>query len=526
MLTKRVTETIGHDFGCAALVVRAGRLVVGALLVVSLLTPVNADELAPSPPPTTSNQAPIIPTNKQSYAMQPLGYRMVREQEPPAYVEPLSATWLNRGGVLDGADWVDIGLQNRLRYEMRDNDFRRATQANDHVLLERTRFFLGLKNKTDPLRLTLELQDSRRFGSVFAPDNKDANKLDVIRGYGELYFKDALGTDAQGNNRPVSVQVGRQNLEVTNKQLISSNEWRNTTNTFQGVRTILGQDNSDWQANVFAYQPLIRLIDKQDTIDRANWFYGAVLDWRTLPVTLQPYYYLLKQDASKMQYYSSSAYGEAPTTAQRVNMEVKTSGLRSYGVVGQTGLDYDFNYARQNGTYDTKIMEAYTYTLEGGYTMPYAWRPRLSAVEAFASGDRNSNDSKYNHFNKLYGFAKPLSNGDSITLENIRATKLRIEIQPGNTLKIDSGWSWYQLASATDAWTFGTATLQDKTGRAGTNIGQEFDLRVQHETTKNLKLEVGMTHFMAGSFTQSQMSQHGRSAMGNFFYVQTTLKAF
>ena len=150
----------------------------------------------------------------------------------------------------------------------------------------------------------------------------------------------------------------------------------------------------------------------------------------------------------------------------------------------------------------------------------------MSAVEAFASGDRNPNDSKYNHFNKLYGFAKPLSNGDSITLENIRATKLRIEIQPSSTLKIDSGWSWYQLASATDAWTFGTATVQDQTGKAGTNIGQEFDLRVQHETTKNLKLEVGMTHFMAGSFTENRMLQLGRSATGNFFYVQTTLKAF
>nr|MDW7604003.1 hypothetical protein [Candidatus Nitrotoga sp.] len=127
MLTKRVTKTIGHDFGCAAHIARAGHLVVAALLVVSPLTLANADELAPSLPLTTSNQAPIIPTNKQSYAMQPLGYRMVREQEPPAYVEPLSATWLNRGGVLDGADWLEVGLQNRLRYEMRDNDFRRLT---------------------------------------------------------------------------------------------------------------------------------------------------------------------------------------------------------------------------------------------------------------------------------------------------------------------------------------------------------------------------------------------------------------
>ena len=457
--------------------------------------------------------------------MQPLGYRMVREQEPPAYVEPLSATWLNRGGVLDGADWVDIGLQNRLRYEMRDNDFRRATQANDHVLLERTRFFLGLKNKTDPLRLTLELQDSRRFGSVFAPDNKDANKLDVIRGYGELYFKDALGTDAQGNNRPVSVQVGRQNLEVTNKQLISSNEWRNTTNTFQGVRTILGQDNSDWQANVFALQPVIKLTDKADEVDRANWMYGAAFDWRKWSdvVTLQPYYYLLRQNANQVKYAADGTLATGP----QVNREIHTGGLRGYGVVGTTGLDYDLNYAKQWGDNGGKTQDAYAYNVEVGYTVEQSWKTRLSGSLGFASGDRDPNDSKSQRFERLFGLSRGWSASDYIQMENIYTPKVRAEVSPTSKIKADLGYSWYQLASVTDRWN-GGAALQDTKGLSGKNIGEEFDVNMRYTLNKYLMLRVGYAHFMAGDFTKktSQLIEPGRKENSNLVYIETTLYAF
>ena len=127
-----------------------------------------------------------------SYYVPIRSYGLQRETEPPRYVRQLDKTWLKDTEGLENVDCVDLGLESRIRYEYRDNDFRRNKDALDTPILLRNRFYADVKSKFDPVRATVEIQDSRRFGSVFAPDNKDINKLDFIQGYGELYFKDAL----------------------------------------------------------------------------------------------------------------------------------------------------------------------------------------------------------------------------------------------------------------------------------------------------------------------------------------------
>lgn len=120
-------------------------------------------------------------------------YGLTRETEPPRYVRQLNKTWLNDTETFKGVDWVDLGLEYRLRYEYRDNDYRRQKQTLDEPILQRTKFYAAVKHKFDPFRATVEFQDSRRFNSQFTPDNRDFNYFDMIQGYGELYFKDALG---------------------------------------------------------------------------------------------------------------------------------------------------------------------------------------------------------------------------------------------------------------------------------------------------------------------------------------------
>ena len=474
-------------------------------------------------------EASNVTAENPSYYVPIRSYGLQRETEPPRYVRQLNKTWLKDTEGLENVDWVDLGLESRIRYEYRDNDFRRNKDALDTPILLRTRLYADVKSKFDPVRVTVEIQDSRRFGSVFAPDNKDINKVDVIQGYGELYFKDALGKDDLGNDRPISVKAGRMAFELTDRRLVARNEWRNTTNSFQGLRTTLGQQKSDWQADLFALQPMVRLIEKTDQANHAQWFYGAVGDWRKWSkiITLQPYYYLLRQNGSKVQYASD---GTIAAASAHINREINTGGLRGYGVIGDTGLDYDLNYAKQWGSDGGLNQDAYAYNLEAGYTAEHAWKPRFSGSVGFASGDKNFKDGTSQRFDRLFGFARPWSNNDYIQMENIHASKVRFELNPISKLKIDFGYSWYELASATDRWN-GGANLRDtsgKSGKSGKNIGEEFDIRVRYPISKYVGLNVGYAYFMAGDFTKktSQLIQPGRKDNSSFLYVETSLYVF
>ena len=116
---------------------------------------------------------------------------------------------------------------------------------------------------------------------------------------------------------------------------------------------------------------------------------------------------------------------------------------------------------------------------------------------------------------------------DYIHMENIHASKVRVELNPTNKLKIDFGYSWYELDSATDRWN-GGANLRDQTGKSGKNIGQEFDMRVRYPISKYIGLNVGYAYFMAGDFTKktSQLVEPGRKDNSSFLYVETSFYAF
>ncbi len=471
-------------------------------------------------------EASAVTKTNLAYYVPIRSYSLELQTEPPRYVKQVNKTWLKDIEGLQDVDWLDLGVEARLRYEYRDNDFRRNKDVLDQPYYFRTRLFAAVKNKFDPLRATIELQDSRRYNSQFANTNLEVNATEVIQGYGELYFKDALGTDDLGNDRPLSVKAGRLAFEMTDKRLVARNEFRNTTNTFQGLRVTLGQKYSDWQADMFAFNPVVRFMDREDKADQAQWFYGAVGDWRkwSKVITLQPYYYLLQQNGSKVLYASDGTI--APASAHK-NREINTAGLRGYGAVGKTGLDYDFNYAQQWGTDGGLNHDAYTYSLEAGYTSEHPWKPRFSGNTTYVSGDKNPNDKTSQHFERLFGFNRPLSNNDYALLTNIQVFKLRTELYPTDKLKMDFGYTWIKLASATDSWVPG-ANLRDPTGKSGNDVGQEFDIRMRYPIRKNMALTVGYAYFMAGDFTKktSNLVEPGRNANSNFLYVETTVTAF
>lgn len=474
-------------------------------------------------------------------------YGTQKETDPPRYVKQANKTWLKEYDAFSDVNWLDLGLEYRARFEHRDNDFRRNEQNIDEPLLLRTRAYIGVKNILDPLRFAVEVQDSRRNHSDYTRefDTRDVNQADILQGYLELNFKDSfLGKDDLGNSRPIWVRAGRHAWEAIDRRLIARNEWRNTTNTFQGVRANIGDKKNDWQLELLAVKPVQRFTTQLDEVDHAQDFYGAIGNWRGWSeyVTLEPYYLLLKQDGSKVKY---DANGRPAAANTKIDREIHTAGLRAYGVVGKSGFDYDASYVKQWGHQDRLNNagnfvsrldhDAYAYNAEIGYSFKHPWKPRISAFYGVASGDKNPNDKENGRFERLFGFARPWSNDDYIQMENIRTPKLRVEFDPKvsflDNVKVDAGFSWYRLDSDTDRWNAG-ANLRNQAGNSGRDLGKEFDVRVRFPLSQYVAVNIGYAYFWAGDFVKDAVkipannNDANRSDTSEFFYTEVSVYGF
>jgi hypothetical protein len=458
-----------------------------AALVLIATTAAAQGTAAAAPPPT--------------FQVEQRGYGLRPEAEPPRYVRPANRTGLPG---LEHANWLDLGVEFRARYEHHVNDYRRRSAAVDDVLLLRTRLYVGVRQRLDPFRFVFELTDSRRLGGEFAPDDREMNLLEPIQAYAELYFASGAGKE-----RPVSIKVGRHAFEYLDRRLLARNEWRNTTNTFDGVRATIGKPASAWQVDVLALKPVRRLLSGLDEHEAAQWLTGAIGDWRgwSRIATLQPYYLRLTQDGAR--------------ASTGVSRDIHTIGLRSFGLAGRTGFDWDLDVAGQRGEDGSRDHRAVAMVIEGGYSPRHAWKPRLSANYVHATGDRDPIDRSSERFERLFGFARPFSASDYIQWENLKAPKVRLELTPTPALRIDAGLSGYWLASATDRWN--VAGLRDPSGQSGTFIGHEFDVRARFPIGPRVGVNVGYARFQPGEFTKMTS---GRTTPSHIPYVEVTLNAF
>ena len=160
------------------------------VLAMACMSSVAAQEKDPPPPAT--------PPAIDSYFVESRGYGTAKEPEPPRYVRRADRTGID---AFEKVDWLDLGLELRLRYEHRSNDYRRQVAAGDDVLLERARIYLGVRKQFDPVRFVVELTDARRLGGQYPRDDRDVNVTEPIQAFGELYF-----ANGAGQRRPLGVR--------------------------------------------------------------------------------------------------------------------------------------------------------------------------------------------------------------------------------------------------------------------------------------------------------------------------------
>lgn len=530
-----------------------------------------ADREARSSRPAASGVAAEKRDDGQGYYLRTRAYRLEPEPDIPPYVRNLAKTY----DAFKDIDWLNIGLDSRARYEYRENSYlpRVNTTGIGDVAqrqyypftpwLVRSRLYVGVKDILDPFRLVIEFQDSRAFNSLYQLQNQDINETELIQAFGEIYLKNALGTDAKGQGRSISIRAGRMAFEIGARRLISRNEFRNTTNNFDGFRVRLGEWKNDVDLDSFLMRPVVRYPYAWDRPEWNNWIYGSFLNIRNISpyFTLQPYFIGRHQFGDPLN----------AASALKVKRDTQAPGFRIYG--NYSNFDWDFDVMKQFGTVgtisqtypyiwgfqnlatpyggyaQTKQHDAIAYGLEIGYTFAdHPWKPRISTGYIYGSGNASPWSSANNNVDTFYGFNQPFSRNDYIGWNNVKDPKIRIEFEPFRDTKIDSAFSAYWLASASDRWD--RANLWAPPGNRGTFMGTEWDFRVRQRVNEFINITASYARFWPGSFTSSfappvqqqwppvnlngapnfpgqTTTTNGLTARPtNFFYLEATANAF
>ena len=218
------------------------------------------------PMPFSSSSTHHITTNSGILAFLQRTHEHVQQQTDNQWEETADAvliqnveTQWNRylKGAMNLPDWVDLGLENRTRFEVYDHPWR-STQLGgggktDPQVALRSRLRFGLNGGL--FRLLFEGQDSRAYGNNENGDLVNTtivNEWDILQVFGALTVKDVLRTGLR-----TDVHFGRLTLNFGNRRYLARNQFRNTTNAFDGLHWQIAQENL-WRFRAFLVEPVIR----------------------------------------------------------------------------------------------------------------------------------------------------------------------------------------------------------------------------------------------------------------------------
>lgn len=438
------------------------------------------------------------------------------------YEKPL---W-NLHDALKLPEWLSASVEQRTRYETMDGNYKAGSKGGDQQIPLQTDVFLEARYNN--FRIGGEFLDARQFGANTdsGVNNTHVDSIDLLQGYlawsNQNLFHSGLGTE---------VIAGRQTLNLGSRRLVARNVFRNTINSFDGLRVrVLDYDN--WQFNAFVSMPVNRyptassdILDDQSQFDRADgrtWFSGGFLEMFDLAwgINSELYLYHLDEGDSRL--------------SQTRNRRYFTTGTRFYSKPAKAKFDFSVETIGQFGTVRTTTNAsdgrnlshtAWYQHLDIGYTVDMSWKPRFAVEYDYASGDKNPNDNKDGRFDTLYGARRfdygPTGIYGAFARSNINSPAYRLGFSPLANVQTTLSHRFFWLAQNKDAWT--TANLQDKTGNSGDYVGHQLELSTRWDINSSVNLETGWTHLFKGQFAKTAPNAPNGQDI-DYFYVQSLFR--
>lgn len=412
-------------------------------------------------------------------------------------------------------DWVDLGLENRTRFEVYDHPWR-STQLGgegktDPQLALRSRLRFGLNG--GPFRLLFEGQDSRSYWNNDPGDFVNTtivNEWDILQVFGSMTLENALGTKLR-----TDLHFGRLTLDFGNRRYLARNDFRNTTNAFDGFHWQVAQENM-WRFRAFLVEPVIRDDVKLDEQNKNFMFWGTYAETNQLPwLHINVFYFGLNDQRFQN---------------KNLTRTFNTFGLRLFKPVAVGEFDYEMDSAIQTGHLGNVDHFAYNPNMEVGYTFNAPWTPRFLIQYVYASGTRTPGGSQNGNFDPLFGARRfdlmPTGTFGPFARSNISSPGWRIIVKPAKGLKVQIKHRFWYLAQARAVYVGGA--LQDPTGNSGNYLGHDVELRAQWAISPNLDFDVGYDHWFKGSYFDRLPPSAGLPAGGEkdtkYFYFSMRVR--
>ncbi len=452
-----------------------------------------------------------------------------KAQEPakPAAAQPgpkyLNLRWNEDFSYLDGADgtyqddffdpiknihldddWrLSIGGEFRFRWESETNkSFGVLDPTTDSFFLQRYLLHADFKYR-DSFRVFVQ-------GAAMFEDDRNLPRRGIDSNHWDLQ---QLFADLKigGDDLPLTLRVGRQELQYGNERLVSPFEWGNIRRRFDGVKLFATGDT--WDVDVWWVRPVPVQRHQHDRYDEDFDFWGAYATYKGMEnhgLDL----YLLVVDDDGVPMNPNLKVGDR---------DIYTLGFRFWGNDGP--WDYETELAGQWGNWAGDTVQAWSWAVDGGYTFSeYECIPRIGAGFDMATGDDDPFDSTVGTFDQLF----PLSHKyfgflDLIGRKNINAFNLNVSAWAvPEKVRATATYHAFWLNTEDDALynAGGAATRRDFTGHSGREVGQELDLTVHWKLDAHSALLFGYSHLWDGGF----IIDTGPSEDADLFYIQYAYK--
>ncbi len=403
-----------------------------------------------------------------------------------------------------GNDWnLTLGGEFRFRLESETNKGFGATEpAND--TFELYRYMLHADFKYQKLfRVFVQGMSAFDEHRDLPLRGIDENKWDLQ----QLFFDIRV----LGEDLPLTLRVGRQDLQYGNQRFISPFEWGNIRRRFDGVK--LFAKGKTWDVDLFFVKPVIVQRKQRDRYNEDFDFYGAYATYKGIPNHGLDLYALAINNTNK----TVNPNGNIGDTTRYM------LGSRFWGKHGP--MDYEAEIAGQWGTWAGDTIQAWSWTIDGGYTFADAsGKPRIGAGFDWASGDEDPFDGKVGTFNQLFPLGhKYFGYMDLIGRQNITAVNVNLTAWPvAKKVKARAAYHTFWLNAKRDAiYNAGAgAGRRDIFGNSGREIGHELDLTVAVKMDKHQSMLFGYSHF----WDSTVIEQTGPSEDADLFYVQYQMK--
>ena len=409
-----------------------------------------------------------------------------------------------------------VGGELRYRYMNERNRLRPAgnTTRNTYDLWRFTPF---MQVGNDWIKGYVQAIDAVSFGEELAPVPIDENRWDLLQYYIDAKLLELEGGDVRG-------QVGRIFLKYGDQHLISPLGWSNTFRNFEGGKVYYTGEN--WNIDGFAVRPnngaasgSTHQPESFDSPDQSVLFSGVYATYKKAKHgTIDLFWLWNNEDEPFMNRQDGDRHTFGGRYAGAIPVKDGETTLRTYNwdVLGgfQVGDD-DFM-----GSVDQDVQAAFLSAVAGVTYNDTPWTPSVKGVFWYGSGDDDPNDGDLQTVNTLY----PLGHAywgliDNFNGANLVDYSLQASIKPAKKLTFLAAMHWFQKANENDfvyniaGAPLGTNTSHDR------HIGNELDLVMTYQASKNLQFQAGYFWFWYGDAISTTALRRDDAEQ---FYFMTT----